>query len=293
MDVRPDAIVVGVDGSPSSALAADWAAAEAHLRGCPLEVVNALPPAWVPIDPELLPMSETAELTRPAFLDETAERVSTAWPDLEVATHHVIGTPAFALLTAGEAAALLVVGSRGRSFPTRMLLGSVSRHVATQSHCPTVVVRASAAPGPTPVAVGIDDSPTARAALAAACVEASQRGVGLLVVHAWHDLDQTGYAAWTTTPSTREERRKAAERLARDAVSEVATTFPDLEVVIRVRQAHPVDAVVAVSHEVQLLVLGAHGRGAFPGMTVGSVCSSAIQHAECPVMIVPAAGSGS
>lgn len=38
-------IVVGVDGSPSSKVAVDWAAREALLRGIPLTVVHAAPSA--------------------------------------------------------------------------------------------------------------------------------------------------------------------------------------------------------------------------------------------------------
>ena len=53
-------IIVGVDGSPASKVAVDWAARDAAMRKIPLAVVNVIyPPAgatfpetWMPIPPE-------------------------------------------------------------------------------------------------------------------------------------------------------------------------------------------------------------------------------------------------
>ena len=46
-------IVVGVDGSPASKVAVDWAARDAALRRVPLTVVHVLPTAEVRMWPEL------------------------------------------------------------------------------------------------------------------------------------------------------------------------------------------------------------------------------------------------
>ncbi len=48
-----------------------------------------------------------------------------------------------ALVAEGENADLIVVGSAGKSGLTSVLLGSVSRHVVSHSHCPVVVVKAT------------------------------------------------------------------------------------------------------------------------------------------------------
>jgi nucleotide-binding universal stress UspA family protein len=48
MTTNPAPAVVGVDGSPQSLTAADWAAREAVARQCPLRIVHALP--WPPLD---------------------------------------------------------------------------------------------------------------------------------------------------------------------------------------------------------------------------------------------------
>jgi nucleotide-binding universal stress UspA family protein len=52
----------------------------------------------------------------------------------------VHGTPATALLRAGETANLLVVGNRGLVGIRRILLGSVSHEVVVGIDCPTIVV---------------------------------------------------------------------------------------------------------------------------------------------------------
>ncbi|MFD8653846.1 universal stress protein, partial [Streptomyces mirabilis] len=47
----PRTVTVGLDGSPESRAAADWAAREAKLRGLPLKLVNVWEPVPEPIAP--------------------------------------------------------------------------------------------------------------------------------------------------------------------------------------------------------------------------------------------------
>jgi nucleotide-binding universal stress UspA family protein len=58
------------------------------------------------------------------------------------------GAPGPTLVSESKGAALVVVGRRGRGGLTRLLLGSVSRHVADHAECPVVVVTAHAAHEP-------------------------------------------------------------------------------------------------------------------------------------------------
>ncbi|HVW34266.1 MAG TPA: universal stress protein [Acidimicrobiia bacterium] len=59
---------------------------------------------------------------------------------VEIERRVVAGSPAQALVHESKDAALLVVGSRGRSGVTGVLLGSVSRQVAQHASCPVVIV---------------------------------------------------------------------------------------------------------------------------------------------------------
>ena len=56
------------------------------------------------------------------------------------------GAPGPVLERESKRAALVVVGRRGRNSVRRLLVGSVSRHVADHAHCPVVVVPTEVAP---------------------------------------------------------------------------------------------------------------------------------------------------
>jgi nucleotide-binding universal stress UspA family protein len=64
------------------------------------------------------------------------------YPDVTVSRVVARERPSDALVEAGDGAALLVVGSRGRGGFAGLLLGSVSRQVLQHATCPVAVVRA-------------------------------------------------------------------------------------------------------------------------------------------------------
>jgi nucleotide-binding universal stress UspA family protein len=63
------------------------------------------------------------------------------FPDVDVRQHVLAGHPVESLVSHSKGAELLVVGSRGRSGFSGMLLGSVSQAVLQHAHCPVAVVR--------------------------------------------------------------------------------------------------------------------------------------------------------
>ena len=285
MSVKP-LVVVGVDGSPGAVLAVDWAAAEASRRGARLELLYAEVPAPPVVGLEPAPVAPLASDPVPHFLEEARHRVVVAWPDLEVGLWPTVGGPASSLIERSRVADVVVVGAHGRSMLGRLFLGSVSHHVAAHAECLAVVVRGRLPEETAPVAVGIDDSPTARLALEVGFEQALARRVPLVVFHAWQDLPATGYGVWAPPPDLADELRVDAEKLLADTLRGWPEKYPEVEVHSRVEHAHPMTAVVAESELAQLMVLGAHGRGHFVGMAVGSVPSAAVREAACPVMVV-------
>lgn len=140
-------IVVGVDGSPSSVRALNWAADEAALRGAGLLLVHACAgPAPYPVR-----SASGLELTMLVAkqLREEGEQVLDAAVRVvrarssEVPVHRLLleGSAATALLERARRADLLVVGSRGRGGFAGLLLGSVSQQCIQHAACPVVVVR--------------------------------------------------------------------------------------------------------------------------------------------------------
>lgn len=139
-EARPG-VVVGVDGSPASAHAADVAAAMAESRGWPLTLLCAVPLAvptlaWLPaaLDPDPLVKEVSAEL------QAAAQAVRSRHPGLQVSTALEHESPARALTDASATAGLVVVGARGHGGFAGMLLGSVSQAVLRHAKCPVMVV---------------------------------------------------------------------------------------------------------------------------------------------------------
>jgi nucleotide-binding universal stress UspA family protein len=140
---RAATILVGIDGSPASIDALDWAARQAELTSSRLELVTTWDwPAtygWaVPLPSDFDP-SEQAQ----RVLTEAVAGLRTTHPDVEVATRVEQGHPAPTLVDASARATLLVVGSRGHGEFAGMLIGSVSEYCATHAHCPVLVHRAT------------------------------------------------------------------------------------------------------------------------------------------------------
>jgi nucleotide-binding universal stress UspA family protein len=134
-------IVVGVDGSPSSVHALEWAIHQAELTGDVIDAVN----AWHFPNDYGMPVGDLPDFAGlgAEILDKAiAEaRNATGQAAAEIHPHVVEGNPAQALLDLAKGADLLVVGSRGHGGFTGALLGSVSQHVVHHAPCPVVVVR--------------------------------------------------------------------------------------------------------------------------------------------------------
>lgn len=136
-------VVVGIDGSETSAAAIRFAASEANRIGEPLVAVGVWTPLAVPSNPLLVTseyLSSLAALTEEIVTDALTEVVA-EFPDLQIDKHIVKGFPSAELLAAARSAKLLVVGSHGRGAIARFLLGSVSHEVLSAPTAPTAVVR--------------------------------------------------------------------------------------------------------------------------------------------------------
>lgn len=135
---RPEYVVVGVDGSPGSAAAVDFAFEEASLRGAELRALC----VWRP--PRLGVLSEeAAEREGRRVLSESVAGPAAAHPEVDLRQEFARGHPVQVLSEASAHALGLVVGSRGRGGFVGMLLGSVSHGVLRHARCPVAVVPAS------------------------------------------------------------------------------------------------------------------------------------------------------
>ncbi len=281
MTSRP--VVAGTDGSEESLLAVEWAGREAALRQLPLLLVSALaPPPWMSPEGTGQEITGVAHRRLERALAAAADRAAGVAPGLKIDTEVVNGPPAWALAQQAREASLLVVGSRGAGGFAAMILGSVSRYLATHAPCPVVVVREETMAVHREIVVGVRDlgPPGTSAAVEFAFREAALRSARLVAVHAWY---------WSV-PASRldapEVPAGAAERLAAILAS-YQSAYPAVEVRHDVVNAHPGRVLAGASARADLVVLG-RAAGAPPeGRGVSSVTHAVLSHAHGPVAVVP------
>lgn len=136
-------IVVGVDDSPSSERAVDFAAAEADRLREPLTAVTTWSPVPVPFDMHAYPEEYLSAMQK---LSEETLAISLAglrrdYPDVVVTPVIERGRPETTINRLAAEARLAVIGSNGKGAIARFLLGSTSREVLARMATATVVIR--------------------------------------------------------------------------------------------------------------------------------------------------------
>ena len=164
------------------------------------------------------------------------------------------------------------------------------------------------------IVVGVDASPGALRALSWAADEARLRLASLQVVHAYHaqalaaplyfpsqeGLPGPAAAAGGRPPEEekiealeqrtrfQEAVRRQAEDLLEELLEEVGEAVEGIDVQTSVvEDRSPAEALVELSDDADLLVVGSRGRGGFTTLLLGSVSHAAVLHALCPVVVIP------
>jgi nucleotide-binding universal stress UspA family protein len=164
------------------------------------------------------------------------------------------------------------------------------------------------------IVVGVDASPGALRAMAWAAEEARLRQAALQVVHAYHSQELAaplyfpsqhalpggavaagGRPAQQEMAETLRDRgefegavRRQAEDLLEALLDELGEAAKGVEVQRTVvEDRNPAEALVELSADADLLVVGSRGRGGFTSLLLGSVSHAAVLHATCPVVVIP------
>ncbi|MGA5471587.1 universal stress protein [Streptomyces arboris] len=284
------AVVVGVDGSPESLAAADWAAREASLRGLPLRIVHAW--LWQPLDIPLVQNRETEAQAARAVLREAEEQVADRYPELPVSSRVLPETAVVALLAEAERSALLCLGTRGHGALLGFLLGSYGQQVIAGAKGPVVSVRAYDGEYPVrengEVVVGQQGTPEDSAdVLGFAFEAASVRGVPLRAVRAWSLPPVYTWSASLALADASGGLEPFERKALQEALAPWRDRFPDVQVTEHVEMGSAGQVLVEESAEAQLMVVGRRARRAPVGTRIGSAAHAVLHHARCPVAVVP------
>lgn len=138
-------VFLGVDDSSEAKTAAELAFEAAERRGVPLVAIHAWDYAMLgtPWEYDIwnAGMSDIiAEFTAP--INKMLTEIQKKHPSVKVDLRVVDSSPAQALVDASNEACLVVVGCRGRGGFKGLLLGSTSKRVLREAHCPVTITRA-------------------------------------------------------------------------------------------------------------------------------------------------------
>ncbi|MBM3678815.1 MAG: universal stress protein [Actinobacteria bacterium] len=248
-------VVCGVDETPAGAVAADRAARIVTPTGL-LTLVGVdevlVGTGAMGAGAVIVPTPGAAR----AAVDAAAAEVATLHGNVRTVVAEGVVMPAIHDAVAAHAGDLVVVGSHGGGRASGILLGSTATYALHDAPCSVLVAREGRRDGwPASIAIGVDGSGPSLAAYDAAVGLAGRTGAAVRAIAAVPDLEH-----------------RALERL-RAAVASLEETGDEA-----------VDALVAASHSVDLVVVGSRGLKGLRAL--GSVSERVAHAATCSVLVV-------
>lgn len=130
------------------------------------------------------------------------------------------------------------------------------------------------------IVVGVDGSPSSQRAVRWAAQQAKLTGATLRAVSSWR------WPNYITRMPPGVDLASDTRRTLDEALQEALTGSEDVSVTRHVIEGPPGPALLTQAQDATLLVVGAQGRAAFPGMLLGSVAEYCVRHGSCPVVVV-------
>lgn len=279
-------IAVGIDGSDRSLLGLRWGIEQAKRRNARVHLVCAYElPTFAAHVTERGMKTEESRL-----YDAVQDAINVAVAKVEEAGVEVSysmesGDPAGVLIELSKQVATVVIGSRGKGTFADRFFGTVSAAVPSHAYCPTVVVPETITGDTLPInhiVVGVDGSDASKIALQRAVWEAERWGAKLSAIAAVNMNSVAWLPGASYTPDVLEDVRAGL-----DVAVAQALDGRDVDVRTHAIEGNPAALLAEFSTAVDLLVIGTRGRGGFAGLLLGSTSQAILNHAVCPVMVVP------
>ena len=298
-------IVVGLDDSPSAKVALRWAAEQAILSHAVLRAIHVLDwpyrPSNTPLPARRHDVDPTFDEVQAAYLASITKVFDDISPRPDWLIQFATGEPGPVLVRQSRDSQLLVVGTREHVGFGRLLVSSISHYCLSHASCPVVAVpaltdaapaelleqRAAGEVNSNEIVVGVDLSPSARAALRWAAQHAKATGQSLRAVHAV-DVSPDFNLALGMGAVAAPLRAPAMDTAYREAIAAVFDSIqpePGWSLSFFSGEAGPV--VVAESVGAALLVVGTKEHVGIGRLIPGSVSHHCLSHAQCPVVAIP------
>jgi nucleotide-binding universal stress UspA family protein len=258
--------VAGIDDSTFGLAAARLAAAEAVLHRRPLRLLS----------------------TDPA---RVAKEIRDRHPALAIECETVPGELADVLVERSRTAHLIVIAAHHDHLTSPKPADPISAQVAAHATCPVIISPIGSAGMVGPVVLGANDEAEGRAVIEYAFVEALVRGVALHVVHVWAELPDAALSTVDPFAYDASAAAEDADRLMAEALAGWTWTSKYPDVVVRRQAVHDPNAALAMlrlSTDAALMVVGARHHAGLSGLLLGSVTGALIGRTHCPLAIVPA-----
>lgn len=185
----------------------------------------------------------------------------------------------------------IVMGTHGRRGARRLLMGSVTEEVIRRAPCPVLTMRAGKKAWPLPrvdrILVPVDFSQASRQIIGVASRMAEHYGASVNLLHVV-DLEFYPYYGFGSDPfpSVEKDMLEASE----EKLAALATELQGAGIIttwdtVRGHAAATIRR-EAGERDVDLIVIGSHGRSGMDRALVGSVSEKILRSAHCPVMVV-------
>ncbi|MCP4227696.1 MAG: universal stress protein [Actinomycetia bacterium] len=279
--------IVGIDGSPGSTAALDWALARVALLG-PVEPVAAWHYPWWALVPTatgtLVPPgdSEFQAITERVVANmlERVDNEDVLDPQI---IHAAAGT---ALVTAADRGTLLVVGTRGRGAVAGSVLGSVSLHCVNHARVPVAIVPADIAAEDRfqRVIVGIDGSDNADRAVQWA-IDNTPSTSRIELINTW---DPGAAAVAEVAVLAMERSEDFSTALVAEAIEAVRARAGETghKITGLSRQGDARRVLRAEAEQADMLVVGARGHQGVAHLLLGSVATALVHQPTAATIVV-------
>ena len=284
-------IAVGVDGFREGEDAAALGKALAEVTGADLLLVT------VHSEPLILPPVGVNWTSLRQEAQEMLHKARTALaPGARTAVETDVSVPrALHRVVIRERRDLLVMGSSRGAPEGRVRIGKRTRQLLCNFECPLAIAprgyRAKAKTGFSRIGVGYDGGEESQAALALAATVAAGAGAELDICAVVDDrtppLNRGRFVHGSSDRSHWEDAVQAEIERRRSEAEAAAVANRAARGKVEIRRGRPADALLELSTEVDLLVIGSRRWGPVARLLLGTTGEALLHDAVCPVLVVP------